>query len=216
MPSHSEGPEIWLSVRRFHLTHCLYERAVEVLVRLCGCSGSPDFAARISDKFQIRLTQPSCGILSLLWGIGSFLAFRTLASVVLSSDMGRVRRKPVLAICEQRRRKSAFTSTQSDQRLCCSLPRWYMYIISSCYIRNFKPLASFCGCAGRFESYLVKNSEGRFSGDEAHIVVSIVWNLELTGISTRNCFFIQYERQQVNNIMSLITRKPVFGGLRPE
>ena len=30
---------------------------------------------------------------------------------------------------------------------------------SSFYIRNFKTLASFCGCAGRFVSYLVANPE---------------------------------------------------------
>ena len=41
--------------------------------------------------------------------------------------------------------------------------------ISSFYIRNFKPLASFCGCAGWFESYLVENPEDRFSHDEAHM-----------------------------------------------
>ena len=45
MPSHSEEPGIWLFVWRFLLTHCLYERAVEVL-------------ARIGDKYQIRLTRP--------------------------------------------------------------------------------------------------------------------------------------------------------------
>ena len=43
-------------------------------------------------------------------------------------------------------------------------------IISSFYIWNFKPLASFCGCAGRFESYLVENPEDRFSRDQAHII----------------------------------------------
>ena len=42
MPSHSEGPWIWLSVWRFLLTHCLYERAAEVLARLRGCAGSPE------------------------------------------------------------------------------------------------------------------------------------------------------------------------------
>ena len=43
--------------------------------------------------------------------------------------------------------------------------------ISSFYIRNFKSLAGFCGCAGRFaiESYLVENPEDRFSRDEAHL-----------------------------------------------
>ena len=42
MPSYSEGPGIWLSVWRFLLTHCLYERAAEVLARLRGCAGSPE------------------------------------------------------------------------------------------------------------------------------------------------------------------------------
>ena len=35
-------------------------------------------------------------------------------------DMSRFMRKPLYAICEQQRRRSA--SAQSDQRLCCSLP----------------------------------------------------------------------------------------------
>ena len=42
MPSHSEGPRIWLSVWRFLLIHCLYERAAKVLARLRGCAGSPE------------------------------------------------------------------------------------------------------------------------------------------------------------------------------
>ena len=42
MPSHSEGPGIWLSVWRFLLTHCLYERAAKILARLRGCAGSPE------------------------------------------------------------------------------------------------------------------------------------------------------------------------------
>ena len=49
-----------------------------------------------------------------------------------------------------------------------SLPR--LYKTSSFYIRNFKPLPSFCGCAGRFVSYLVTNPEDRFSRDEAHMI----------------------------------------------
>ena len=40
------------------------------------------------------------------------------------------------AICEQQRRRSACASAQSDQRLCCSLPR--QNDISSLYIQNFK------------------------------------------------------------------------------
>ena len=37
---------------------------------------------------------------------------------------------------------------------------------SSLNIRNFKPLASFCGCADRFVPYLVANPEDRFSRDD--------------------------------------------------
>ena len=36
--------------------------------------------------------------------------------------MGHIMRKPVFGICKQQRRRSACASTQSDQRLCCSLP----------------------------------------------------------------------------------------------
>ena len=81
--------------------------------------------------------------------------------------LSHVMRKTVYAICEQQRRRSACASAQSDQRLCCSLPGWYN--ISSFYIRNFN-LASFCGCAGRFESYQVAYPEDRFSRDEAHFI----------------------------------------------
>ena len=57
MPSHSDEPGIWLSVWRFLLTHCLYERAAEVLARLRGCAGSPEpslLAYAISTKFALR------------------------------------------------------------------------------------------------------------------------------------------------------------------
>ena len=65
--------------------------------------------------------------------------------------LSHVMRKPVFAICEQQRRSSAWASTQSDQRLYCSLPR--QYDTSNFYIRNFKTLASLCLWAGRFESF---------------------------------------------------------------
>ena len=45
-----------------------------------------------------------------------------------------------------------------------------------CHMRTTKAqisllvsVASLCGCAGRFECYLVENPEDRFSRDEAHI-----------------------------------------------
>ena len=58
MPSHSEGPGVWLSVCRFLLPHCLYERAAEgsgETARMRRLAWT--FAARIGDKYQIRLTR---------------------------------------------------------------------------------------------------------------------------------------------------------------
>ena len=57
---------------------------------------------------------------------------------------------------------------QADQHICCLLPRWYN--ISSFYIWNFKPLPSFCSCAGQFESTLITNPEDSLSHDEAKII----------------------------------------------
>ena len=55
----------------------------------------------------------------------------------------------------------------ADLRLCCSLPR--QYNTYTCYSQTFKPLPSFCGCPGWFQSYLVENPEDRFSRDEVHM-----------------------------------------------
>ena len=59
-PSLSEGSGIWLSVWRFLLTHCLYERAAKVLARLRMRRLAWTFAARIGYKYQIRLTRSNC------------------------------------------------------------------------------------------------------------------------------------------------------------
>ena len=91
----------------------------------------------------------------------------------VSFYMSHIMRTPVYAICDQQRRRSACASAQSDQRLCWSLPRYYNS--SSFYSQNFKPLPSFYGCAGWFESYLVANPEDRFSHDEAHLMPSMVF-----------------------------------------
>ena len=39
----------------------------------------------------------------------------------IDEDTSHVMKKPVLAICEQHRHRSAFASVQSDQHLCCSV-----------------------------------------------------------------------------------------------
>ena len=81
-------------------------------------------------------------------------------------------RKTLYAICKHQRCRSACASAQSDQRIFCSLPRWYN--TSSCYIRNFKTLAGLSLRAGRFVSYLVGNSEDRFSRDVACFILDVV------------------------------------------
>ena len=73
--------------------------------------------------------------------------------------MSHVMRKTVYALCKHQSCRSACASEQSDQHLCCLLPR--QYIISSFHIRNFKPLASFYNWAGWFEPYLVANPEDK-------------------------------------------------------
>ena len=71
-----------------------------------------------------------------------------------------VMRKPVYAICEQQRPRSACASAQSVQHLYCSLLR--QYNIYTSYIQNLKTLASFCNWAGRFESCLVATPKTGF------------------------------------------------------
>ena len=95
------------------------------------------------------------------------VCFLSLLVPLKGYDLSHIMRKPIYAICEQQRRRSACASVQSDQHHCCSLPR--QYSICSCYVQNLKALASFCSWAGRFESYLVTNHEDRFSRDVAHL-----------------------------------------------
>ena len=71
-------------------------------------------------------------------------------AVFYARDMSRVLRKPVYAICEQQRHRSACKSAQSDLRLCYSLLRQYHTCI--CYIQSFKTLASLCSWADQFRA----------------------------------------------------------------
>ena len=49
-------------------------------------------------------------------------AMLLFSETIVIYDMSYVMRKHVYAVCEQQRRRSACTSAQSDQHLCCSLP----------------------------------------------------------------------------------------------
>ena len=57
-----------------------------------------------------------------------FSHYKSMAIIVLirleqKNNMSDVMKKPVYAICEQQRRRSAWASMQSDHRLFCSLLR---------------------------------------------------------------------------------------------
>ena len=87
---------------------------------------------------------------------------RKISSTLSVNYMSQVMRKRVL--CHMQ----ITTSAQSDQHLCCSLPRQYdMY---TNYIQSCKILACFCSWAGWFEPYLVGNPKDTFSHDVAHIM----------------------------------------------
>ena len=89
------------------------------------------------------------------------LRFHTFGEFHLSHVM----RKPVLAICEQQRCRSACASAQSDQHLC------FRYLDSIIPILDkSKTLTGLCSWAGRSESYLVADPDDRFSHDEAQLL----------------------------------------------
>ena len=93
----------------------------------------------------------------------------------VKTKMSQVMRKPVYAICKQKRHRSDCTSSL----ISTFVVRCLDSIISRFYIQNFKTLASFCSWTGRFESYLVANPKARFSRDEAQMTAC---NNSLTSI----------------------------------
>ena len=88
-----------------------------------------------------------------------------------------VMRKPVIAICEQQRRRSACASAQSDQRLCYSLLR--KFNICSFYRQNLKSRISLYCWADQFESYMVANLEDKISRDVVHMLNMALLKIDL-------------------------------------
>ena len=74
-------------------------------------------------------------------------------------------------VCEQQKRRPAFASAQSYQRVCYSL--FGKYHIWSCYKRNFNFLASFCSWGDWFEIRFVWNPEDRFSRDKTRAIIAL-------------------------------------------
>ena len=78
-------------------------------------------------------------------------------------------RKPVFCICENKDADQLRGNREADRRLCFRYTDSTIPLLPK--IRNFKPLAIFCGCTALFVSDLVGNPEDRFSHNEAYIVV---------------------------------------------
>ena len=64
-------------------------------------------------------------------------------------QMSHIMRKPAFCICENKGADQLRSNCTADQHLC------FRYIDSVIPIRNFQPLAIFCGCTVRFVSDLV-------------------------------------------------------------
>ena len=75
--------------------------------------------------------------------------------------MGLGARKHILVVCEHQRRIPTCASTQSDQRLCYSLP--VNLDTPTCSLQYISGISNLCSCEGCFEFYLVANSEDKFS-----------------------------------------------------
>ena len=77
-------------------------------------------------------------------------------------------KKPDFCLCENKGADQLCSNCTADQRLCFRYSDSTMSLLL--YSQNFKPLACFCDCTGRFVSDLVGNPKDRFSRDAAHIM----------------------------------------------
>ena len=86
--------------------------------------------------------------------------------------MSLIMRKTVFCICENKDADQLRGHREADQRLCFRYTDSTIPLLPI-KIRNFKPLAIFCGCTARFMSDLVGNPEDWFSHNEAHMIKQI-------------------------------------------
>ena len=126
MRSHPVGLDVWFLVGPFVYFHTSCVRTAKALVRLRGCAGSPE---PLLVAYVIRNHNLMSWLISNMqlqnhenMNIRSTAYNDEYHSDRVFGQMSHVIRKPVFAICEQQRRRSACASAQSDQHLCCSLP----------------------------------------------------------------------------------------------
>ena len=86
-------------------------------------------------------------------------------------------RKLAFCLCENKDADQLRGNREADQRLCF---RYTDSTIPTTNIRNFKPLAIFCGCTACFVSALVGKPKDRFSHNEVNMcqgtqTLNILW-----------------------------------------
>ena len=105
---------------------------------VCMMSHEPDTSLGHCQGHIGQIADRSLAHIFLLKHCFCLLKFLFLCWYLVNLYLSHVIRKPVFAMCGQQRRTSACASIQSDQCLCCSLPRYYN--TSTYYSRNFKTL----------------------------------------------------------------------------
>ena len=84
--------------------------------------------------------------------------------------MSLVVRKQAFCICENKNADQLRGNREAAKLITAFI--FATWIVQSLFylIRNFKPLAIFCGCTAWFVSDQVGNNEDRFSHNEAHMI----------------------------------------------
>ena len=127
--------------------------------------------------------------------------------------MSCIVRKPDFGLCENKGADQLCSNCKADQLLC------FLYTDRTISLllkyKNFKLLACFCDCTGRFVSDLVGNPEDRFSHVAAHILVKtkvLIRCPKTNWLSLR--FVFSHTRNKLSHDMTHLrrdARKPVFG-----
>ena len=121
------------------------------------------------------------------------------------TDMGHVMRKPVYTLCEQQRCRSACTSVQSDQHLCCPWPDSIIPILAKSKISRLQLV-----CVAEQAGLSLTNPKDRFSCDVAHMTdISRSW-----ANPTKTCIHFRENRSACSSMLSdqaAVPTKKLYG-----
>ena len=167
MPSHSEGPGIWLSVWRFLLTHCLYERAAAIRTKFSWRGPNKHRLGTVSHKsFDLYFVQTR--------PVPIYTRRKYLQKSSILGTSCRTRKCPLfigtlLVATEFARQKCSYakgTCAASSEFVSSSIPSWQ---ISTAHAQPFRGARDLVFCLKvPFDSVLVwASSEG--SGETARM-----------------------------------------------